>query len=201
MKTLKLLTIIVIGTIGSTILYSFNQKETKTTAPKLRANQINLFVTHGHCSSPFAGQVSNFLIDIPKGVIDHNPIEDLKVSFDLDASTFTACYTEEITKSVQTPGLFTSSNNEPISFKSTDIYTMGLDWYVLKGVMNIKGVEHEMKFMVSGIRDSKNLYSDYLIFEGKINLEDWGINYDRMVTGKDHENPTKWMHINFKVSI
>ena len=40
-----------------------------------------------------------------------------------------------------------------------------------------------------------------LVLEGKMNLLDWGIDYDKIVNGKSDSVPTKWMYINMKIDM
>ena len=163
--------------------------------------KANLFVTHGHCSTPFSGAVNNLDVNVPLRFDGGNPLEKLSISFEIDPDSFMVCAGEELTAKIKTPGLFIGSNNEKIIFKSTNIYTMGIDWYQINGVLSIKGVEKEVKLFASGIRGADQISTSMLILEGRMNLFDWGIDYDKIVNGKSEGIATKWMHFNMKINI
>ena len=162
---------------------------------------INLFVTHGHCSTPFGGIVDNLKIIAPTREDQGNPLENMKISFQIDPESFNVCASDDLTARIKTAGLFVSKNNERITFRSTNVYTMGVDWYQVNGIMSIKGVENDVKFFVSGIRESKDSMPSSLVLEGQLNLLDWGIDYDKIINGKSDPVPTKWMHMNMKIKM
>lgn len=194
--------IVVIVASGYTINTS-NFKKNKDTFvfENTQRQTINLFVTHGHCSTPFTGIVNDYRVEVPIREDLGNPLEDMKISFEIDPNTFNVCAGEELTAKIKTPGLFIGENDEKITFRSTNVYTMGIDWYQVNGKMSIKGVEKDVKFFVTGIRDPKDTMSSSLILEGQMNLLDWGIDYDKIVNGKSDIVPTKWMHINMKIDL
>jgi polyisoprenoid-binding protein YceI len=176
------------------------QKEVEETSTEQQ--MVNLFVTHGHCSSPFSGKVENLEVITSNRTDGGNPLEDMQMSFEIDPETFVTCSVEEITSRVQTPGVFINGEKkENIKFKSTRVHTMGVDWYEVNGILSIKGVESDVKFFVSGIRNSKASMTSMLVLEGQIDLSDWGIDYDLQVYGESNEHPTKWMHINMKINL
>lgn len=194
--------IVVIVASGYTINTSNFKKNKDTFVFKNTQRQtINLFVTHGHCSTPFTGIVNDYRVEVPIREDLGNPLEDMKISFEIDPNTFNVCAGEELTAKIKTPGLFNGENDEKITFRSTNVYTMGIDWYQVNGKMSIKGVERDVKFFVTGIRDPKDAMSSSLILEGQMNLLDWGIDYDKIVNGKSDTVPTKWMHINMKIDL
>lgn len=162
---------------------------------------INLFVTHGHCSTPFGGIVDSLKIitQIPQD--QGNPLESMKISFQIDPESFNVCVNDDLTARIKTPGLFIGEQNEKITFRSTNVYSMGVDWYQVNGKMSINGVEKDVKFFVTGIRDSKDSMPSSLVLEGQVNLLDWGIDYDKIVNGESDAVPTKWMHLNMKVKM
>jgi len=43
--------------------------------------------------------------------------------------------------------------------------------------------------------------SSALVFSGEINFFDWGIDYDKIVTGKLDAVPTKILYMNMQVSL
>ena len=177
------------------------QKENLQTVKNKQNQTINLFVTHGHCSTPFMGTVNDLKLDIPVRDDLGNPLEAMQISFEVDPNTFNVCRAEELTATIRKPGLFIGKNNEKITFKSTNVYTMGLDWYQVNGKMSIKGIEKDVKFFVTGIRDSKEAMASSLVLSGQVNLFDWGIDYDKIVSGKSDSVPTKLLYINMKFDV
>ena len=162
---------------------------------------VNLFVTHGHCSTTFTGTVDNLEVYAPLRIDRGNPLENLKLSFEIDPNSFIACSGDEVTERVRTQGLFVNKKNEKITFHSSEIYTMGLDWYQINGKMSIKGIENDVKLFATGIRQPSNSHSDLLILESKLDLLDWGIDYDKILRGESDPVPTKWMHLNMKIEL
>ena len=79
----------------------------------------------------------------------------MKISFEIDPNSFNVCSGDYLTSRIKTPGLFIGENEEKITFRSTEIYTMGIDWYQVKGKLSIKGVEKNVKLFATGIRDPK----------------------------------------------
>lgn len=191
------------------VVSGFSKKETSSTEKEMisvnketEQQTINMFVTHGHCSTPFSGVVKDLKLDYAKRTDRGNLLEDMKLSFNIDPNTFIVCAGEELTKKIKTPELFISEGNDMITFRTTEVFTMGLDWYQINGKLSIKGEERAVKFFATGIRDPKQSNSTQMILEGQFNLKDWGIDYDNIVNGKSNSVPTKWMHLNmrFKVS-
>jgi polyisoprenoid-binding protein YceI len=180
---------------------SCQKMELAPTQEKKQNQTINLFVTHGHCSTPFAGIVDNLKVITTKREDQGNPLENMQISFEVDPNSFNVCRGEELTQRIKTPGLFIGKNDEKVTFRTTDVYTMGLDWYQLNGIVSIKGIENEVKFFATGIRDPKESNPSALVLEGQLNLVDWGIDYDLIVNGKSDSVPTKWMHLNMKIDL
>ncbi len=176
----------------------------KTEVEKTEKNQtINMFVTHGHCSTPFGGIVDNLKVDIPVRMDAGNPLENMRISFEVDPNSFKACRGDvaDLTERVKTKGVFISDNNEKIRFKTTNVYVMGVDWYQINGMMSIKGVEREVKFFATGIRNAYESMSSELVLQGQVNLLDWGIDYDKLVNGQSLDVPTKWLYLNMKIEL
>ncbi len=163
---------------------------------------INMFVTHGHCSTAFAGKLDRLTVDFGELRNDGgNPVENMKMSFEINPNTFNVCAGDELTAKIKTPGLFIGKENENITFRSTDVYTMGLDWYQVNGKLSIKGVERSVKFFVTGIRDPKESRPNAMVLEGQFDLQDWGIDYDKIVNGKPAIVPTKMVHLNMRFGL
>jgi len=162
---------------------------------------VNMFVTHGHCSTPFSGVVDELEISYPVREDLGNPLEELKISFEIDPNTFMRCNGGKIVDKFKSPDLFASDEQDKISFRSTDIYTMGMDWYQLDGIMTIKGVEREVKFFATGIRDPKKSMTDILVLQTKLNLPEWGIDYDQKGNGDLSTIANKWMYMNMKIEL
>ena len=203
MKTIKsmVLSIAVLGTILVASAYSYQKTEcskNKITKPN---QMVNMFVTHGHCSTPFAGSVYNLKVEVSDAIESGNALENMAISFEIDPNTFNVCRAEELTKSVRTPGLFVSETNENIRFKSTNVYVMGLDWYQINGVLSIKGITHNVKMFASGIRKPNESKTSSLVLNAQFNLFDWGIDYDKIVSGKSQEVKTKWLYLDMKVDM
>ena len=125
----------------------------------------------------------------------------MNISFEIDPNSFNVCAGDDLTARIKSPGLFIGENDEKITFRSTEVYTMGIDWYQVNGKMSIKGVEKDVKLFVTGIRDPKEVMASLLVLEGQMNLFDWGIDYDKIVNGKSDTVPTKWMYINMKIEM
>lgn len=198
------LALLVIVIVVSSYTKNSNTIKNNETVPvnENKLNQtINLFVTHGHCSTPFAGIVNNLEVNIPTRTDFGNPLENMAISFEINPNSFNVCKAEDLTARIKTPGLFISETNEKMIFTSTNIYTMGIDWYQLNGKLSIKGVEKDVKLFVTGIRDKNDSMASSLVIEGQMNLLDWGIDYDLIVTGKSDMVPTKWMHMNMKIDL
>ena len=193
---------IIIVASGFTISTSDSQKNEDIKVVKNNKKQtINLFVTHGHCSTPFTGIVDNLKVSAPIRNDLGNTLEDMKISFEINPNSFNVCAGEDLTARIKTPGLFIGENDEKITFRTTEVYTMGLDWYQLNGKMSIKGIEKGVKLLVTGIRDPKETRTSTLVLEGQINLFDWGIDYDKIVNGNSDTIPTKWMYFNMKIEM
>ena len=178
-----------------------SKKENLQTVDNKENQTINLFVTHGHCSTPFMGVVNDLKLDLASRSDLGNPLENMNISFEVDPNTFNVCRAEELTATIKKPGLFIGEHNEKITFRSTNVYTMGLDWYQVNGKMSIKGIEKDVKFFVTGIRDSKDTMASSLVLSGQVNLFDWGIDYDKIVSGKSDSVPTKILYINMKFDV
>lgn len=203
------LAVLVVVVAASNNYTSDNQKERKkegNSEVKMKTEQtVNLFVTHGHCSLPFAGKVNNVKVDAPIQFDLSNPLENMKITFEIDPNTFNVCARKglgpDLTERVKTPGLFINDANEMMRFTSTNVYTMGLDWYQVNGILSIKGVKREVKLFATGIRKPNSNITHTLILEGQMDLFDWGIDYDLIVSGESNEFPTKMMHLNMRVDL
>ena len=202
MKLFKTTSIGILSLITFSVIYSFTSKmENIHLRQPTPGQNMNLFVSHGHCSSPFAGKVENFNLQLTPRYDQGNPMEGAKLNFDINPASFRVCADKEFVNKLQTPGLFWTDHSKKMTFRSTDIYTMGVDWYQINGILSIKGIEKNMKFFVTGIREPQQQMATQLIFEGQVNLEDWGIDYDKLVNGESNSHPTKWMHLNMIVEM
>lgn len=183
-----------------------SSKKTTTEEKKVEVSTnktINMFVTHGHCSTPFGGVVTKLNVDVPARLDAGNPLENMNISFEVDPNSFRACRGDEadLTARIKTPGVFINEANESITFKTTNVYVMGVDWYQVNGKMSIKGVEREVKFFATGIRNANESMSKSLVLQGQVNLLDWGIDYDKLVNGQSSDIPTKWLYLNMKIDL
>ena len=162
---------------------------------------INMFVTHGHCSTPFMGRVNDLRLEVGNRTDGGNPLENMKISFEVNPNTFNVCSSKALTKMIRTPGLFVGKNEQKITFRTTNVYTMGLDWYQLNGKLAIKGVERAVKFFVTGIRTVNASSPSSIVLEGHLNLLDWGIDYDLLFNGRSDSIPTKLLYLNMKFDV
>ena len=200
---LPLVVLIVLIVVSSFTMSTsvFQNNEGVKVVKNKEKHTINLFVTHGHCNTPFAGVVDDLKVSAPLRNDLGNPLEDMKISFEINPNSFNVCAGDDLTARIKTPGLFIGENDEKIIFKTTEVYTMGRDWYQVNGMMSIKGIEKEVTFFVTGIRDPKESRTSLLVLEGQMNLFDWGIDYDKIVNGKTDTVPTKWMYFNLKIEM
>jgi polyisoprenoid-binding protein YceI len=148
MKKIKIILLSVVALTIVAVVSGFRSEEKKDVerdelvSQKNQPNQtMNFFVTHGHCSTPFAGRVDRVTVELPPLEYEGNPIEIMKLSFVVDPNTFNVCSGDELTLRIKPPGLFISESNEKITFTTTKVLTMGLDWYQVNGMLCIKGVE------------------------------------------------------------
>ncbi len=201
MKKMKI-TFISSTIIALTLLLSaFTYSPTIETTPNWIASgdSVNLLVSHGHCSTPFSGKLNRLDVSLPVVNNHSNPLENLKLAFSIDPTSFTSCSSDEITKRITTPGLFMSGFNDDITFTSTRMFTRGIDWYEIIGDLTIKGVTQEVSFFATGIRNPQDQMASILTLEAQMDLHDFGIDYDRQTTGSSNEVPTRWMYMNFKI--
>ena len=92
---------IVVAT-GFTKRTSSCQKSEVTSVLETKQNQtINMFVTHGHCSTPFGGVVENLKVVTTKREDLGNPLEGMKISFDIDPNSFNVCAGDELTARIK----------------------------------------------------------------------------------------------------
>ncbi len=194
--------------------------EPTTTAPakeNKRYQTISLAVSHGHCTLPFEATLENFKVDIPSKQVDYgnitidpktgkvrtntenpsnDPLKQMKVSFDIDPNSFNTFVGEEYTQRLRKDGLFKSEKDQKIKFTTTDVFALGKDWYQLRGKLSIKGVEQDVWFWATPIYQSGKDFITSMVIEGQVNLFDFGIDYDKITTGKSDNVPSKWMYIN-----
>jgi len=206
MKNIKAITLTILIVATLTLITGFtycstpnDSIDTPLEVRKVEPQTMNMFVSHGHCVTPFTGKVNNLTIDLSPQKGLGNPLENMKLFFDIDPNTFFVCAEDDLTKRIKTPGLFIDKNNDKIIFKTTQLYTVGIDWYQLNGTLSIKGIEHEVQFYISGIRNGKENWPSALVLEGQINLNDWGIDYDKIVNNESKDETNKWMHFNMKI--
>ncbi|MDX8552065.1 YceI family protein [Tenacibaculum sp. 1B UA] len=211
MKTIKN-RILLVGALLAIVLVSGFAKSTSTVTPKeikkevaevVENKTINMFVTHGHCSTPFGGIVDDLKVDIPVRMDAGNSLENMRISFEVDPNSFRVCRGDEadLTARIKTKGVFINDQNDSITFRTTNVFVMGVDWYQINGIMSIKGVEKEVKFFATGIRNSYKSMSSELVLQGQVNLLDWGIDYDKLVNGQSLNIPTKWLYLNMKIEL
>ena len=193
-----LVLVLTVGFTKNTTVIQKKENELKGVREKLQAN---MFVTHGHCSTPFIGDVNNLKVAFESRNDKGNPLENMKISFDIDPKTFNVCASKELTQQIKTKGLFIDDRDSPITFRTEQVFTMGMDWCQVNGVFSIKRIEKKVNFFVTGIRNSNETEPTSLVLEGRLNLFDWGIDYNKIVGLDAQLDPSKWMHINMQFSV
>jgi hypothetical protein len=53
----------------------------------------------------------------------------MKISFEVDPNTFNFCLGEVLTKKIKTLALFIGENEQEMTFRTANVYTVRLDWY------------------------------------------------------------------------
>lgn len=207
MKTIKtifspfaLTVVFCLASVFTFLSTSCKQEEQPIVEKKASTQKINMFVTHGHCSVPFTGDVDNLNFEFLPRTDFGNPLEGMKLSFDINPRTLTTCSDSSMSEKLRQPGLFYTWEDENMSFKTTSIHTMGLDWYQINGTFRLNGVERNVKFFATGIRNPNDTWPTQLVLEGQLNLMDWGINFDQFISGETI-NPSKWFHLNMKLDL
>lgn len=206
MKTIKSFllptTIAVILSIACTFtLLSTSCKPSESVTEKKSSSQlVNLAVSHGHCSSKFSAQVENFNLELFPRIDVGNPLEDMKISFDINPNTFNACNDSSLTKKLKSPDFFMNKEEDKIKFETTSTYTMGIDWYQINGKLSIKGIEHNVTFYATGIRGENEIWPTELVIQGQVYLLDWGIDFDLFLFGTA-QSPTSWLHLNMVIDL
>ncbi|CAL2102544.1 YceI domain-containing protein [Tenacibaculum sp. 190130A14a] len=208
MSIIKKITVLISVVFTIALVSGYATKSSKTSNKKAEKKvvvkskkMIHMFVTHGHCSTPFEGVIENMNVYTPMLQYEENSLGNMKISFEANPNTFHVNRAEELTPRVQTPGLFIGINNENITFKSTNVYRMGVDWYQVNGKMTIKGEEREVKLFATSIRGSYDSGVSSMVLQGRVNLFDWGIDYDKLVNGKSEDIATKWLFLHLKVDL
>jgi len=206
MKKLTHLLIPLTALLTLSLVFGFTGLSTscKPTKPinknKHHPQHINLAVSHGHCSSKFSGLVENLNLElIPRTDLD-NPLEDLKISFDIIPNTLNASNDSSLSEKLKSPGLFLKEEGDRITFETTNTYTMGIDWYQINGVLTIKGIKHNVIWFATGIRGENEISPTELVLQGQLNLLDWGINFDKFLFGTI-DSPTNWLHLNMVIDL
>lgn len=67
----------------------FEQNEAVSVLENKQNQTINLFVTHGHCSTPFAGIVDDLILNVPTRDDLGNPLEEMSISYEIDPNSLT----------------------------------------------------------------------------------------------------------------
>jgi polyisoprenoid-binding protein YceI len=195
-----LATVVVVSSFAKSTSVS-SKKDVVLDLKKKENQTINMFVTHGHCSTPFSGIVNDLQVVITPRLDLGNPLEAMTISFEIDPNSFKVCKGDALTERIKTPGLFIGKPDEKMTFRTTNVYTMGLDWYQVNGFLSIKGIEKEVKLFVTGIRNPKDSMASSLVLQGQMNLLDWGIDYDLIVTGTSVDVPTKWLYLQMTIDL
>jgi len=185
---------------GFTGLSTSCENTETTTEHKHHPQHINLAVSHGHCSSKFSGQVENLNLELIPRTDLGNPLEEMKLSFDIDPKTLNACNDSSLSEKLKSPGLFLKEEGDRITFETTNTYTMGIDWYQINGVLTIKGIKHNVIWFATGIREKNETSPTELVLQGQVNLLDWEINFDKFLFGTI-DSPTNWLHLSMVIDL
>jgi len=198
---IPLMALLTISVIFGFTLLSTSCKNTETITKSERSSQlINLAVSHGHCSSKFSGQVYNLNLELFPRTDLGNPLEDMKISFDIAPNTLTACNDSSLNKKLRSPGLFLKEEGDRITFETTNTYTLGIDWYEINGILTIKGIKHNVIWFATGIRKKNETSPTELVLQGQLNLIDWGIDFDKFIF-ETIDSPSYWLHLNMVIDL
>jgi polyisoprenoid-binding protein YceI len=206
MKSLKtiLLPVTIAIALSMVCVFTLLSTSCKPTEPvtenKPSSQLINLAVSHGHCSSKFSGQVENFNLELFPRTDLGNPLEDMKISFDIDPNTLNACNDSSLSEKLKSPGFFMNKEEDKITFKTTQVYTLGIDWYQINGQLSIKGIEHNVILYATGIRGENEISPTELVLQGQVYLLDWGIDFDLFLFGTA-QSPTSYLHLNMVIDL
>lgn len=208
MKKVKIIALptLVLAVFAGVTAFTKSKETTSAKEPNkvllIKNNQpINLFVSHGHCNTPYGGVVDNLLITAPKPTDNGNPLENMQVSFEIRSKSFKQCVSDKSSQNHQSAAVFLGEGNNQITFKSTSVKTIGLDWYEINGKMSIKGVSKDVTLNASGVRKGVSLMPSALVIESGVNLLDWGIDYDKIVKGKSSDRTYQWMQFNMTINM
>ena len=206
MKTLRTILLPVSITLALSTVCIFTLLSTSciptesVTEKNASAQLINLAVSHGHCTSKFSGQVDNLNLELFPRTDLGNPLENMKLSFDIDPNTLNACNDSSLSEKLKSPGFFINNKEDRISFKTTQVNTIGIDWYQINGKLSIKGIEQNVIFYATGIRGENETAPTELVIQGQVYLLDYGIDFDIFLFGTA-ESPTSWLHLNMVIDL
>ena len=124
----------------------------------------------------------------------------MKISFDIDPNTLNACNDSSLSEKLKSPGFFMNKEEDKITFKTTQVYTLGIDWYQINGQLSIKGIEHNVILYATGIRGKNEISPTELVLQGQVYLLDWGIDFDLFLFGTA-QSPTSYLHLNMVIDL
>lgn len=185
---------------GFTLLSASCKTKEPVSENEYHSQYVNLAVSHGHCSSKFSGKVEHLNLELVPRADLGNPLEEMKLSFDINPNSLISCNDSSLSKKLKSPGLFLKEEGDLISFETTSTYTMGIDWYQINGVLTIKGVKHNVIWFATGIRGENETSPTELVLQGQLNLLDWGIDFDHFLFGTVN-SPTNWLHLNMVIDL
>ena len=159
-----------------------------------------MFVTHGHCATPFKGTVDKLKVSLDQSSYFGSGSNAMEMAFEINPKSFVGPETQ-VTDRVTTSSMFMDEDNPKMVFKSTNTFKMGEDWYQINGKLSIKGIDKDVKFFATKVVNSEDPKSGLLVLEGQFNILDWGIDYDKIIYGESSSVPTQWMHINMKIDL
>lgn len=178
MKKLKYISFLLIAISTLTVTTAI-QTSSFVKSEKDDRQVINLLISNNEKHYPFSGKIESLSVDLGEKRKDGgNPMENFKMSFELDPNNFIACADDELTLKARKLGEIEGESNNTFKFTSTKISTIGIDWYQLEGLFSIQGVEKKVVFSITGLRNPSESESKKLVVEGKVNLSDWGVDFE-----------------------
>ncbi|MFT5723746.1 MAG: polyisoprenoid-binding protein YceI [Bacteroidia bacterium] len=138
----------------------------------VKIGKANFAISHGHCNLGFSGDIEQMVVQYPNS----NP-RDLKVDFKVNTKSLKVpgCG-NGLSAGIQSEEMFDGSGSNYIQFRTDDVFVLAYDWYQLRGIMTIKGVDKVARLRATPVRDGNGLTK--WILEGTIDLDAYGIQAD-----------------------
>ena len=159
--------------LGTAAFVGSNLNRQEPVQPKENnINKANFAISHGHCNLGFSGVMEELRVWYPK-----NNASELEIDFTVNTKTLSVpgCG-NGLTEGVQSEEMFDGTGSNYIKFKTDDVFVLGKDWYQLRGIMRIKGIERVVRLRTTPIYDGK-IVTKWVV-EGLVNLDEFGIHAD-----------------------